>query len=469
MTSKGSEAAVVTANPQRKVVSGSKRVAHQIPDEILNNAELSSAIKQLPENYNFEIQKTIWRIKFMNAKKVALQFPEGLLLFSCIITDIIETFTGAEVVIMGDVTYGACCVDDYTARALGCELMVHYGHSCLVPIDLTQGIQMLYIFVDIKIDALHFIDTLKYNFDCGSKIALVSTIQFVPTLQSVYTELKDEYQVIIPQVKPLSPGEILGCTSARLAADVNALVYLGDGRFHLESIMIANPHVKAYRYDPYDKSFTEEQYDHERMHNLRKDAIDKAKTAKKFGLILGTLGRQGSQKVYTGLCEKLKSLNKEYVLVLLSEIFPDKLSQFSDVDAWVQVACPRLSIDWGGAFNKPLLTPYEVNVALNEVSWQSVYPMDYYANDSLGDWTVNNAKHRPQKNKARPRNKISLIKSSDTKTCEDSPCVKCPELETVKLGDECKSENNVQTLQNTSSQCGTESCCQTNVIDVSNK
>lgn len=40
-------------------------------------------------------------------------------------------FTNAEVVVMGDVTYGACCVDDYTARALGADFLVHYGHSCL--------------------------------------------------------------------------------------------------------------------------------------------------------------------------------------------------------------------------------------------------------------------------------------------------------------------------------------------------
>ena len=40
-------------------------------------------------------------------------------------------FTECDTVIMGDVTYGACCVDDFTARALGCDLMVHYGHSCL--------------------------------------------------------------------------------------------------------------------------------------------------------------------------------------------------------------------------------------------------------------------------------------------------------------------------------------------------
>ena len=40
-------------------------------------------------------------------------------------------FTKVETLIMSDVTYGACCVDDYSARALGCDFMVHYGHSCL--------------------------------------------------------------------------------------------------------------------------------------------------------------------------------------------------------------------------------------------------------------------------------------------------------------------------------------------------
>lgn len=40
-------------------------------------------------------------------------------------------FTEADTLVMGDVTYGACCVDDFTARALGADFMVHYGHSCL--------------------------------------------------------------------------------------------------------------------------------------------------------------------------------------------------------------------------------------------------------------------------------------------------------------------------------------------------
>lgn len=101
-----------------------------MPPEILNNPQLQTAIKVLPSNYNFEIPKTIWRIQQAQAKKgepphieqrwsgevawprhgavspsqplvalclmsllcllVALQMPEGLLLFACTIVDILE-------------------------------------------------------------------------------------------------------------------------------------------------------------------------------------------------------------------------------------------------------------------------------------------------------------------------------------------------------------------------------------------
>ena len=41
-----------------------------------------------------------------------------------------------------------------------------------------------------------------------------STIQFVATLQSVAREIRESgMEVTVPQAKPLSPGEILGCTS----------------------------------------------------------------------------------------------------------------------------------------------------------------------------------------------------------------------------------------------------------------
>uniref|UniRef100_A0A7N8Y2R8 2-(3-amino-3-carboxypropyl)histidine synthase subunit 1 n=1 Tax=Mastacembelus armatus TaxID=205130 RepID=A0A7N8Y2R8_9TELE len=376
-------------------VRGPRRVANQIPDEILQDPEIKEAIKVLPANYNFEIHKTIWRVRQAKAKRVALQLPEGLLMFACVIADIIERFTEADTVVMGDVTYGACCVDDFTARALGADFMVHYGHSCLIPIDATAGIKMLYVFVDIQMDNAHFLDTIKFNFPPGHSLALVSTIQFVAALQAVSAALKPEYDVLLPQCRPLSPGEILGCTSPRLDRHVNAIIYLGDGRFHLESIMIANPEIPAYRYDPYSKVFSQEYYDHEAMIALRRQAIEKARSAEKWGLILGTLGRQGSPKVQEHLQSRLQSLGKSFNIVLLSEIFPSKLDLMPDVDAWVQIACPRLSIDWGTAFSKPLLSPYEAAVALQDVDWKEIYPMDFYSNQSLGQWTPNHPDNQP--------------------------------------------------------------------------
>ena len=68
----------------------------QVPDEILNDAALNEAVAVLPSNYNFEIHKTIWRIRQANAKCVALQFPEGLLMYACVISDILERFAGED-------------------------------------------------------------------------------------------------------------------------------------------------------------------------------------------------------------------------------------------------------------------------------------------------------------------------------------------------------------------------------------
>jgi len=63
---------------------------------------------------------------------------------------------------------------------------------------------------------------------------------------SIFTFFLFSFCVKVPQEKPLSPGEILGCTSPKVS-DADCLIYLGDGRFHLESIMIANPELAAYR------------------------------------------------------------------------------------------------------------------------------------------------------------------------------------------------------------------------------
>jgi 2-(3-amino-3-carboxypropyl)histidine synthase len=93
-------------------------------------------------------------------------------------------------------------------------------------------------------------------------------------------------------------------------------------------------------------------------------------------------------------------------------MFPPSISTF------VQTSCPRLSIDWGMAFARPVLTPYEAALAVGRVGqvdrqsgkagWeagykgntQETYPMDFYADDSLGPWTPRHGMGRPKRTPA---------------------------------------------------------------------
>ena len=49
------------------------------------------------------------------------------------------------------------------------------------------------------------------------------------------------------QTWSMHAGEVLGCTAPVLKQQVDAIVFVADGRFHLEAIMIANPAIPAYR------------------------------------------------------------------------------------------------------------------------------------------------------------------------------------------------------------------------------
>lgn len=135
-----SEIKVDAAAPVKRAPRVVKRIVKKQPWETMlaESPSLQKALAVLPRNYEFEVPKTIYKILEQKAQVVALQFPEGLLFCACMISDILVNFTKARVIILSDVTYGACCVDDFSAEKLGTDLLVHYGHSCLVPIQDTR-------------------------------------------------------------------------------------------------------------------------------------------------------------------------------------------------------------------------------------------------------------------------------------------------------------------------------------------
>jgi 2-(3-amino-3-carboxypropyl)histidine synthase len=80
------------------------------------------------------------------------------------------------------------------------------------------------VFVDIAIDVTHAARCIEATFPAGARLALVGTIQFGAGLQALRAALLPRHpQLLVPQARPLSPGELLGCTAPRLA-EANAAV-----------------------------------------------------------------------------------------------------------------------------------------------------------------------------------------------------------------------------------------------------
>lgn len=163
------------------------------------------------------------------------------------------------------------------------------------------------------------------------------------------------------------------------------------------------------------------------MHVLRRAAVTTAASARRWGVVLGTLGRQGSPAVLDHLQRMLARRGLPFTTVLLSEVFPAKLAAFPDIEAWVQVCCPRLSIDWGHAFPVPLLSPYEAEVALGAAEWMAVYPMDYYSKEG-GSWAnyAEPAKRAASRDRCAPLGRAGGgCAGCEAGECEDDGYVRC--------------------------------------------
>ena len=101
-------------------------------------------------------------------------------------------------------------------------------------------------------------------------------------------------------------------------------------------------------------------------------AVGEAQT---FGILIGEKPGQMRRNLALRMKRLLKEHGRKGYLLALDHIGPD-LIDFYPVDAFVNTACPRIAIDDSGKYAKPLITPYELEVALGEKEWQSGYQFD---------------------------------------------------------------------------------------------
>ena len=278
-----------------------------------------------------------------------LQFPDGLKRKALKIAD--ET---GDVIIDCESCYGACDLAVNEAKTLGCDKIIHFGHSKLVETDIPVD----YKEIREKFDIKPLLKKIKIK---EKKVGLISTLQFIDSLKEVKDFLEKNGKIIRIGKGRIYDGQILGCDTSsakNIEKDVDAFLYIGSGNFH--PLGLALKTEKPVYFLNLEKNKLENLKElKEKFLKQRYVAIALAKDAKTFGILVSVKPGQMNLKLAKDIKNKLESDGKKAYILVFNEIKPEKLEGF-ELDCYINTACPRIAIDNRTDFKKPILNPDEI-------------------------------------------------------------------------------------------------------------
>ena len=332
------------------------------------------------KGFDFEEERIKQEITKLGAKRVLLQLPEGLKPEGPRLAKIIEK-TGALPIISADPCYGACDIAVAEAEFLGIDLILHFGHAKLVKHE-----QVPTVYVEARStvtvdDAVEKSVPLLSKWD---KIGLATTVQHVQALAHAREILvRAGKTVVIGDAGRMNySGQVSGCDYSNvrsIANDVEAFLFIGGGRFHALGIALSTskPTIIA---DPYEKRAYSIDGEAQKILKQRWACIAEAEHAKTLGVIVGLKPGQKRLDCALKIKEIAEKNGKAAFLLAIREILPESLMEFPTVDAYVNTACPRISLDAPSKFRKPVLTVNEFMVVSGESSWENLLKKGLFEN-----------------------------------------------------------------------------------------
>jgi 2-(3-amino-3-carboxypropyl)histidine synthase len=319
-------------------------------------------------------------IKKRKPKIVLLQLPEGLKSECSRLVAIVNEF-GALPIVFADPCYGACDLSISAAKLLGADLIIHYGHT---PMILNPGIPTVYIEVKARGSIKDTIFKALPHLESYNKIGLVTTVQHIQQLKEAKIVLEDVGKtVFVGDAEKLKyAGQVLGCDFSNaqiIKRKVNSFLFIGGGRFHAIGVALATekPTIIV---DPYEQIAYPIQNQVKRIIMQRWASISEAKKAKSFGILVSLKNGQLHLKEAMKIKEKIEKHGFAAMLFALREITPNNIFQFPRIDAFVNTACARLSLDDAPHFSKPILSIKETLVVMGELKWEDLLKKGWFGN-----------------------------------------------------------------------------------------
>jgi len=309
-------------------------------------------------------------IKERKAVSVALNAPDGLLpKVQETALKIMKRF-GIPAYVLADTTWGSCDLNSNGAKVLAADVLFNIGHT--ISLDtIEKNVVMIDAFDDISFEKIaeKCVNILK-----GKTISLITDSQHLHQIELVKKILETGgINVKIGKGKgQLNDGQVFGCEfypASEIKEVVDANVFLGQSNFHAAGIALST-NKPTYVLDPYFNEIREVTEFANKLQRKATLAIYKASEAKTFGIIVGLKEGQLSKLTALKFKRELEKEGKEVQLFALTNITNERLQNIKGIDAFIQVACPRISID--NQFNKPLLSTPQATALLKILRNESI-------------------------------------------------------------------------------------------------
>jgi len=323
------------------------------------------------KGFDFEEQRLESEISRSGAKRVLLQLPEGLKPEAMRLAKVVEK-GGALPIISADPCYGACDIATDVAESLGANLVVHFGHARFLA---HEQIPTIYVETRSTVPICDAVEKALPLLVKYVRVGLTTSLQHLQSLSQAREILtKAGKTVVVGDSGQLNyAGQVLGCNYSNvksIANEVDAFLFVGGGIFHALGVALSSskPTIIA---DPYENRAFSIEKEAQKIIKQRWASIEEAKKAKTFGIVIGM--KPGQKKIDLAL--KIKSMADKHgcaaYLLAAKEITPEELLEFPFIDAYVNTACPRISLDAPSKFSKPVLNVNEFMVAVGESTWEN--------------------------------------------------------------------------------------------------
>lgn len=166
------------------------------------------------------------------------------------------------------------------------------------------------------------------------KIAIAYSVQY----KNLAFEIKD---ILSEQLEVLEIKQILGCSENNFSKEIQAILFIGDGNFHVISLLNKrNIPIYIFSGDSL-KKLPEKVF--EKIELGKKSAYLKFLNSKKIGVLISL--KLGQERINDALNLKSKMKNKEAYLFFCNDVNLREFENFPEIECWVNTACPRLDMD----------------------------------------------------------------------------------------------------------------------------